>query len=118
MAEHTPGPWFAERTRLDGHEWFIRSKARNLPPYNWHARFAAKIDPLIPVSGKYVDARSGKTPDDGCCPIATSENEANARLVAAAPDMLEYIRSSASAGCATAESLLRAHSLALVGRQR
>jgi hypothetical protein len=27
-------------------------------------------------------------------------------LIAAAPDMLEYIRSSASAGCATAQALL------------
>lgn len=32
-------------------------------------------------------------------------------LAAAAPDMLEYIRSSASAGCATAKQLLERHRL-------
>jgi len=35
----------------------------------------------------------------------------NARLIAAAPDMLQYIQSSASAGCATATALLAKHSL-------
>jgi hypothetical protein len=66
----------------------VKSEARNLPPYNWLSRFSAKLDPLVPVHGKYVDARSGFAPEEGCCPTAVYENEANAQLIAAAPDLL------------------------------
>lgn len=36
----------------------------------------------------------------------TEQANANARLIAAAPTMYEYIESSASAGCATAKQIL------------
>jgi hypothetical protein len=36
-----------------------------------------------------------------------AELEANARLIALAPEMFEYIESSASNGCATAQGLVR-----------
>ena len=98
---HTPGPWEAYRSRLDGHEWFIKSQARNLPPYDWMARLNVKLDPLVPLDGyKYVNARNGSgklSDDDGCCPTAIEENKANATLIAAAPaTAAELVRVKAS----------------------
>ena len=92
-AKWTPGPWYAERTRLDGHEWFVESECRNLPPYNWLPRFKAMLDPMVPLGdAKSVDADSGTASTDrGCCPTAVAENEANARLIAAAPDLHEAL---------------------------
>lgn len=47
--------------------------------------------------------------DTGTAPLANANHrreEANARLIAVAPEMYEYIASSASNGCATAQALI------------
>lgn len=89
---HTPGPWEAVRIKLDGNEWSVKSAARNLPPYNWVPRFTVYLKPLGPLSGKYVDATRGMGGNEsGICGLAVSENEANARLIAAAPDLLSSL---------------------------
>jgi hypothetical protein len=50
-------------------------------------------------------------------PYRSSESEANAVFIVKAAnahdDLVEYVRSSASAGCATAQSLLEKHDLSL-----
>ncbi len=43
--------------------------------------------------------------------VAQRVGTSDGNLIAAAPDMLKYIKSSASAGCATAKQLLKNHSL-------
>lgn len=73
---HTPGPWIIAES---GDAVF--SDDPNCP-----------LDIVCEAPGKEYDSRKFWP--------------ANARLIAAAPDMLKYIRSSASAGCATARQLL------------
>jgi hypothetical protein len=54
-----------------------------------------KIDPLTPLNGNYVNSTGGfgaNSSDAGCCPLAISENAANAHLIAAAPDMLAALQ--------------------------
>lgn len=90
----TPGPWTAERLRLDGHEWFVKSECRELPPCNWKPRLTVPLDPLRPLDEReYVQSRRGPGGDEsGCCPLAISENKANAHLIAAAPDLYAALK--------------------------
>ena len=74
---HTPGPWLTEYK--GGHSRVI-SKHSHLP---------------------------GRWGQSTVCDCGTRPNAMDdAKLMAAAPDLLEYVKSSASAGCATAEKLL------------
>ena len=67
-AEHTPGPWSAE-------EWTSRARTTVLAP-------------IEGVAGGIVIADCGPSRSGYC----DSETEANARLIAAAPDMLEALK--------------------------
>ena len=59
------------------------------------------------VVGEYVEAHDLDTPLSICtladCGDAT---QGNGRLIAAAPDLFEYVESSAQNGCATAIALI------------
>lgn len=90
MSEFTPGPWNAYRRCLDGTEWFVKSDAKEMPPFDWRPRLNVKIPPLYPMDGlKIVDAYRGcgGVSDAVCCDVAVHENEANAHLIAAAPEL-------------------------------
>lgn len=83
-AKHTPGPWeFGS-----GDDYYVRADAY---PKDFPHHF--KGDDL----GDYLAYVGNRTDDFG---------EANARLIALAPELLEYVESSASAGCATAQALI------------
>lgn len=78
QAKHTPGPWIV-RANNDGNPTITTDEHGP-----W---FIAELCLGIEVDG--VD-----------------QAEANARLIALAPELLEYVASSASAGCATAAALI------------
>ena len=77
-AAHTPGPWNCNRSSAAG--------------YNIVCSETSPVDVC-------VISRRDKT---------TGEIDANARLIASAPTMYEYIASSASNGCAAALKILEA----------
>ena len=77
MSKHTPGPWDAEQT---GDEWRIRC--------------APTADPVFPgkVSWTVAFPAAGRPDTDDTV-------EGNARLIAAAPDMLEALKYILGSGC-------------------
>lgn len=82
MTKHTPGPWETDRN-------------------NVHAAQIAIIHHCL--NNDWVEVWSPNAFAAG-----EEEMEANARLIAAAPTMYEYIASSASNGCAEAAKILEA----------
>lgn len=85
--KHTPGPWVA------------KSGTTSYPECDDADSWVAVLSP----AGKEVVTlyeRYSLRPDDrGCW-------EADARLIAAAPEMFDYILSSAQNGCATAQQII------------
>lgn len=70
MNEHTPGPWVAvEHEGENGYWWQVLQGA-------WDVSHNGASDPGVVADARY----SAMTP---------AENEANARLIAAAPELLE-----------------------------
>lgn len=84
----TPGPW---RYELDGG-----------PDNDMRNAVLAEINDLW-VAACY---RSGTLPRDERSADAEREAEANARLIAAAPTMADYIKRQAANGCVEAAQLL------------
>ena len=85
MTKHTPGPWTSE------------------PAYNNRVHREIRTPGcLIAIVGNLGDT-SDHAPTRARW---KAETVANARLIALAPEMFEYIASSASAGCATARALI------------
>lgn len=87
--KHTPGPW---RIDVNGSE-------------NW------TVDYEGPSSTFMTICASGRREPVGFAVEPTAwgnddEIEANARLIAAAPEMFDYILSSAQNGCATAQQII------------
>lgn len=80
--KHTPGPWFVERQIQN-----YRSGATAL---------------CITSRGE------GQVAQTVASIVSIDSGKANARLIAAAPTMYEYISSSASNGCAEAREMLEA----------
>lgn len=78
MSAHTPGPWRAKKATVRGevNEWYVTD------------------DEGVAVIASCVIDTAGEP------------SEANARLIAAAPTMYEYIASSASNGCAEARAAI------------
>jgi hypothetical protein len=74
MSKHTPGPWTLTQTK---HETIVDS---------WHIHIGEHQIPVFPYKRIYSDDRtqSGLVIDD--------EHMANARLIAAAPDLLEFAK--------------------------
>lgn len=70
MSKHTPGPWKAVQ---HGEDWWSVLKGA------WDISQNGASEPGVVACAKY----SAMTPE---------ENEANARLIAAAPEMLEALR--------------------------
>lgn len=81
LAAHTPGPWtLGRKTKcrvcINGVQWFELAKV------------------VVRTSEGYGEPRR------------SPEGEANARLIALAPELFEYVESSAMNGCATAQALI------------
>jgi hypothetical protein len=73
--EHTPGPWELDRCREQGREvWQIGAREGDTA--------------VVTVSG-YTGCINGP----GLRHMDTAENDANARLIASAPDLLEALKS-------------------------
>lgn len=66
--QHTPGPWGIEQT--DSSNWIGRMR-----------RDGVKVDEIVTSTDRF-----------NLTPEATARNDANARLIAAAPEMLEALR--------------------------
>lgn len=87
MNKHTPGPWrVGVCGSTAGRNFSLLAKKKN----GWVN---------ILKSNNFHDSNTRAT---------TEEAEANARLIAAAPTMYEYIASSASNGCAEARKIMEA----------
>src|SRR5688500_2102326 len=82
MGEHTPGPWFVERGTIVRYD-------REANPSHWRS-------PAV--------CHTGMTHGMG---VAGLEDEANARLIAAAPDLLAALREVGRLRLATSEGSLR-----------
>lgn len=82
MSKHTPGPWVVG----------------NQDPLNFGPRRGQGTEPIGFVYGPSFPERSE----------VGQRALANARLIAAAPQMYEYIASAASNGCAEAKKLIAA----------
>lgn len=80
----TPGPWVVE-TPLDFELSIVQA---NLMPFDW--RFIASCS--LPVEST---------------DIQSSEVHANAQLIAAAPELADYVRDKADRGCEEASRLWR-----------
>ena len=66
--KHTPGPWFAKRTGGVGYfEWYVGRDGENYP-----------------------------IAEDIADPMTRDQSEANAHLIAAAPDLLEALKAATS----------------------
>ena len=66
--KHTPGPWFAKRAGGDGYfEWYVGRDGENCP-----------------------------IAEDIADPMTRDPSEANAHLIAAAPDLLEALKAATS----------------------
>lgn len=86
----------AERICLDGHEWRVASALKNEQPYGWLPRLRVHLPPLIGYisSCEIGNARCGKGEALKECPESLlAENAANARLIAAAPELLASLES-------------------------
>lgn len=81
MNAHTPGPWHVSAGSSPG-----------------NPRVIVESDAGLPVCALSLRGVQGDT----------RRMEANARLIAAAPTMYEYIASSASNGCAEARKIMEA----------
>ena len=86
-AKYTPGPWAVLPEEVDRD--YIRVRGTRLG-----GRY--KVANVLTPTGEGVPAREA------------DETRANARLIAAAPKMYEYIESSASNGCAEARKIMEA----------
>jgi hypothetical protein len=84
MFKHTPGPWYV--SAADDYEVHSEATPDKFP-------HRCKEDDL----GRFVAVIGNRASDFG---------EADARLIALAPELYEYVASSASAGCATAQALI------------
>lgn len=83
---HAPGPW-VYRDAPYGYDIFVSDITTD------RALWVASITTgLLGMESPFYPTK------DACA--------ANARLIAAAPDLFEYVASSASAGCATAQALI------------
>ena len=83
--KHTPGPWAVE----DPMDHCLTIVANpTAPVYDW--KWVATCD----------------WPDEESHDLTSGEVKANARLIAAAPCMFDYILSSAQNGCATAQEIV------------
>jgi hypothetical protein len=80
--QHTPGPWIYDG-KMSGGDLLISAR---VAPENSQTYIA----PVAFVEGDWTNG------------IA----EANARLIASAPIMYDYIKSSAANGCATAQAII------------
>lgn len=88
---HTPGPWKYRPQEYDDWGW-VRATAAD--GESWLVAMARSGD--YTTEEQLDEHRRNKT----------DPYEANARLIAASPDLYEYVKSSASAGCATAKLLV------------
>jgi hypothetical protein len=80
---YTPGPWTVRRPRGGMHSGY---------PY----QITTEETPAKIITAWGAISRR-----------ASAEGEANARLIALAPELFEYVQSSADNGCATAVALIQ-----------
>ncbi len=92
MRGHTPGPWVAES--YNGKDWEIKSE--NMPSYRQ----------IVPTCSDSVEAKvyvctfkrseysSSRDYNEAGQKLLSETNAANARLIAAAPDMLVMLKAS------------------------
>ena len=92
MSNHTPGPWsvphFAE------------------PGVNCECDYVLCDHLMGAVASVYCSGEGGDWKSHGDNP-KFQQACANARLIALAPELFDYVASSASAGCATARDLVQ-----------
>jgi hypothetical protein len=86
MPQHTPGPWTVEDPMGPKSLWIVEA---GKPTHEWRC-----------IAMVFSD--DPKDPN----PILSDEQQANARLIALAPQLWQYVAYSASSGCATAKALL------------
>jgi hypothetical protein len=92
VSAHTPGPWEYRPLKYDDWGWVRGPKQ---PEGDWPLVACARSG-TYETDAELAEHRRNKT----------DPYEANARLIAAAPALFEYVESSASAGCATAQALI------------
>jgi 2-oxo-4-hydroxy-4-carboxy--5-ureidoimidazoline (OHCU) decarboxylase len=68
MSKHTPGPWKAQPREFPEGQWFLEGQ--------WEVVSTRKAERLIAEAAPHIDSDS---------------EEANARLIAAAPELLEAL---------------------------
>lgn len=91
-ASFTPGPWHLH--------------CRDVSPTGRRDDGIRFIDVETSVDGRYRGKVASVHDGRNIGGITLDERDANARLIAVAPEMFEYIASSASGGCATAQALI------------
>jgi hypothetical protein len=85
MSKHTPGPWKAQPREFPEGQWFLEGQ--------WEVVSTCKTERLIAEAAPHIDSDS---------------EEANARLIAAAPELLEaleYLAAIAGTGLLHRQSL-------------
>ena len=85
QAQHTPGPWELV-----------------------HVPSSINDDNSQTIEHWKVEGDGWEIYNTAFMPVSREEREANARLIAAAPTMYEFIASSASNGCAEARKIMEA----------
>lgn len=75
MSKHTPGPWYTQPWPHQGY--------MGVSSLGWYSNYV--IDTMIRIYPRYSH-------QDGVTPPAVDEAEANARLIAAAPELLEALQ--------------------------
>ncbi len=83
MSKHTPGPWTAERTCLDGFEYHVHSDLKLSGLYMWCPRMTVGIKPL---HGSGCSGTLGR--GEPIKPEFFEENRDNALVIAASPELL------------------------------